>query len=181
MKKNRLTFRNASIAISLLLLLTVSFSTVALADIPQTHEAAIYYKFTKASQTTDTTGAPVVKVTQDITGTGMFSTTESKTTSRALNISLSSSEEAPVYASVSGTVGKSASTQVGITVNKTRASKGYLAFQPYRAKVTGTLKTYNTAYANINGGLIQTRSVTAYYPKKLSSGYADGNYYVYYY
>lgn len=42
----------------------------------------------------------------------------------------------------------------------------------------GDGKTCVWAY---NGGLVQTRSVTARYPKKLSSGFADGCFKVKYY
>ena len=40
---------------------------------------------------------------------------------------------------------------------------------------------FTKAYSNINGGLVETQSVTAKYPQKLSTGKADGNYYVHYY
>lgn len=143
--------------------------------------SAIYYKFTKTSQRNNDTSAKVLKVSADVTGKGEFHTTFSKSTSRTLSISLTTEQENKVKATISGSYGTTLSSTVGITVYKDKAKKGYLAFQPYRRVVTGKLKTYNSSYSNINGGLINTQTVTAKYPQKLSSGKADGNYYVKYY
>ena len=142
---------------------------------------AIYYKFSKSSESTDTSSGTWKKVSADIIGTGSFSADFAVTITKKLSISLNSTEESKVTASISGSYGKSLSTSVSHRVNKDRKAKGYLAFKPYYIKVTGTLKTYNSAYQNINGGLVQTRSVTARYPKKLSSGFADGCFKVKYY
>ena len=143
--------------------------------------SAIYYKFSKSSESTDTSSGTWKKVSADIIGTGSFSADFAVTITKKLSISLNSTEESKVTASISGSYGKTLSTSVSHRVNKDRKAKGYLAFKPYYIKVTGTLKTYNSAYQNINGGLVQKRSVTARYPKKLSSGVADGCFKVKYY
>ena len=156
--------------------LTQSESSVT----PQ-NAGAIYYKFTKTSQTNKDTSAPVLKVSADVTGKGSFKTSYSKSTSRSLTISLNAEQEKKVKATISGSYGTTLSSSVGIVVYKEKSKKGYLAFQPYRRVIKGNLKTYNTAYSNINGGLVKTQSIVAKYPQKLASGQADGNYYVKYY
>lgn len=143
--------------------------------------AAIYYKFSKTSQTNGDESAAVLKVSPDVTGKGSFKTSYSKSVSRTLNIGLNSAQESKVKASVSGSYGITLSSEVGVSIKKTKSKKGYLAFQPYRRVVKGKLKTYNSAYSHINGGLIQTQNITAKYPQKLPSGHADGHYYVKYY
>ncbi len=142
---------------------------------------ALYYKFSKTSQTNMDTSASVLKVSADVTGRGEFSTTFTKSTTRTISTSLSTEQEAKVKATISGAYGITLSNAVGVVVYKEESRKGYLAFQPYRRVIKGKLKTYNTAFSNINGGLIQTVSIIAKYPQKLSSGEADGNYYVKYY
>lgn len=142
---------------------------------------ALYYTFTKTSQSDRDTSAPVLKVSADVTGKGQFSTTFSKSTTRTLSISLSSEQESKIKASISGSYGTTLTSSVGVVVYKEESKTGYLAFQPYRRVIKGNLKTYNSAFSHINGGLIQTNSVTAKYPQKLASGQADGNYYVKYY
>jgi hypothetical protein len=143
--------------------------------------AAIFYTFSKSSETTRDTSAPVLKVSPDVTGRGQFTTSYTKSTTKQLNITLTAEEENKVKATISGSYGITLTSTIGVVVYKEESRTGYLAFQPYRRVIKGSLKTYNSAFMHINGGLVQTRAIEAKYPQKLSSGQADGNYYVKYY
>ncbi len=170
----------ATVIIMLMLSMNVSYAQETNSAEPK-NASTIYYKFEKTSQVNGDTSAKVLKVSPDITGRGEFHTTFEKKTSRTLNVTLSAEQESKVKAKISGKYGTTLKSSVGVVVYKEKSKKGYLAFQPYRRVIKGKLKTYNTAYNNINDGLISTVYVTGKYPQKLSNGQADGNYYVKYY
>lgn len=141
---------------------------------------AIYYKFVKKSEAVDKTSAPARKVSADMDGKGYISVEKSITLTCEASITLSTVQHIPIMDSLSFSVGKSLTTKVGYSIYKDKAQTGCMKFQPYRVKYSGTLKTYNSVYSNINGGLIKTESVNGYYHKKLDSGFADGKYYISY-
>ena len=145
------------------------------------NSATIYYKFVKESCEWDYTSAKELIISDDITGKGEYTVTKSKSTSFSFDGNLTSAEHSAIVAGANASIGVTLTNAVGFSIQKEKSKTGHLALQPYRKGITGKLKTYNSAYSHINGGLIQTRTIkNVKYPVKDEKGKAKGNYYVHY-
>lgn len=181
-------------SIALSLLVVISSTSFAFADVntetsssaPVIEESATrdkaaqavnYYLFFKKNETVDKTGASVVKVSADVIGPGTVTSTESKTITASYSSTLASNNNGIIRGTVSGSIGVSLSSSVGYSLSIESGQKGYMAFQPYRIKVTGDLKYYTSLYPDTP---LSTTFETCYFPKKLQSGFADGLFYIKY-
>lgn len=139
--------------------------------------AVNFYRFFKTAETTlKTDGAPL-KISADMRGPGILTASYSKSVSVAFSSSLATANQSLITASVSGSYGYTLTTTIGYSLNVPAGKVGYIAFQPYKIKVSGNLKYYSSLYPTTP---ISTSSVYAKYPKKTSTGEFDGLYYIKY-
>lgn len=116
------------------------------------------------------------KITQDVAGPMDVSYTVSTTSSASISGSFSATAknlifkvvDAEVSVSITGSSAKTESVTVSASVSSGKT--GAIYFKPYYLKATGT-------YSNDGGATSQ--SFTAYYPRLLSNGFADGLFYLY--
>lgn len=146
-------------------------------EVTPANAAVTYYKFEKTGETTLYSDGTSLKVSPDTLDSGTITATYTKTVSASFSSSLASSQQNLIAASISGSFGYSLTTSIGITLDK-RYGRGYMAFQPYKIKVSGNLKYYSSQYPTTP---ISSSAVYAKYPKKTDFGSFDGLYYIVYY
>lgn len=130
------------------------------------------YKYDESGNSIVSKGS--YKVSADMQGPGTITVTESITKSASFSISLSSGEKTAVEGSAGFTWVKSASSAVSYTMTIEDDSIAAVYFKPYFNKTWGTVKTINS----LNQNVVESKSVTAYSPKKTANGYLDGLYYL---
>jgi len=139
--------------------------------------AVNYYRFFKTEETTLKTDGSPLKISADMKGPGKLSASYSRSVTAAFSSTLATANQSLITASVSGSYGYTLTTTIGYTLDVAPRRIGYIAFQPYKIKVTGNLKYYSSLYPTIP---LSTTSVYAKYPKKTATGEFDGLYYVKY-
>jgi hypothetical protein len=139
--------------------------------------AVNYYRFFKTGETTLKTDGSPLKVSADMKGPGKLSASYAKSVTAAFSSTLATANQSMITASVSGSYGYTLTTTIGYTLDVASGRIGYIAFQPYKIKVTGNLKYYSSLYPTTP---ISTTAVYAKYPKKTSAGEFDGLYYIKY-
>lgn len=130
-----------------------------------------YYSYVRSS--TGTYTAPLQKVSASIN-----CTTSSCTVTKSINATytnsftagLTSPEIAAIKANAGFTWAVSASTTSSYSFTITKGQGGYIGFNPYYRKTTGTL------YAYYQGIQASAKTVEGRAPKKLSNGELDGVY-----
>jgi len=175
-------FSSLFIAALVTALLISGFPASCYAETQQTpiiakNSAVNFYRFFKTGETTLKTDGTPLKVSADMKGPGVLTASYSKAVTATFSSSLATVNQRLITASISGSCGYTLTTTIGYSLNVASGKTGYIAFQPYKIKVTGNLKYYSSLYPTTP---ISSTSVYAKYPKKTSTGEFDGLYYVKY-
>ena len=105
---------------------------------------------------------------------------ESKTIQNSFSVSLTGAQKDSIFAKVSGSYTKSASTSTNISGTQTvpKGFRGRVRFAPTLLVLKGNVENWKHLDGTLEPVLINTiRSVVAKYPRKTDFGYASGLYY----